>query len=66
MVNLGCDYVFLFVPIKLCDTLKCHVITLSGSTGENDLFTLGSDDSSNVLSGVLASLFSIPAELMRF
>lgn len=43
------------------DALDAHVVTLGGATCEDDLLGVGADEGGDVLSGLLNSLFTLPA-----
>lgn len=66
MINLSGNYVLLFVSVKLGDTLNSHIITFGGSTREDDLLCLGTNNATDVLSSILTSHLGIPSKLMGF
>jgi len=66
VVDLSRDYVLPFVTVKLGDTLNSHVITFGGSTREDDLLCLGTNDATDALPSILTGHLGIPPKLMRF
>ena len=62
MVDLGSNNVFLLIPVERRDTFEAEVVRLSGSTCEDDLLLLSSDQRCDMLSGVFASLLGFPSE----
>lgn len=66
VINLSGDYVLFFVAVELGDTLNSHIITFGGTTRENDLLCLGTNNATDILSGILTCHLGIPSKLMGF
>lgn len=66
VVYLSGNNVLFFVTIKLSHSFQRNVVALSGSTGENYFFALGTDHVCDVSSCLLTSNLSVPTILVRF
>lgn len=64
MIDLSRDDVLLPVLIEQADTLEAQVVRFGRTRRKYDLFGLSADDVSNVLSGILARVLGVPAELV--
>lgn len=65
VLNLSSYYMFLLVSVELSYTLKTKVVALGGTTCENYLFVLGSNQLGYIVPGSFDRLLGIPPELVR-
>ena len=62
MIDLGGNDVLPLVTIEGGDAFETQVVGLGSSTGEHDLFRVGTNQISDLLAGILASLLGFPSE----
>jgi len=66
VINLSGDDMLLSVSVELRNTFECHIVAFGGTTGENDLFSLGSNHIPDLSSCLLTGHLGVPSVLMGF